>query len=148
MAIDTADKRGSAGSLLGLEVLPTPDGTVGDADRLQTAGLYSGISAADVIVYVSMGHIFVFTLSNWSPLPTWYIETTMRATSGTARARLYDLTDAAEVADSAITTASATHARVRSAAIALTDAHEYEAQFGTTAGDSGEARGADLIGVV
>lgn len=148
MAIDSVDRRASAGSLLGLEILPTPDGTVAAVDRLQTAGLYSGISALDVVSYTSMGDIFLFTSANWTPAPTWYLEATMRATSGTARARLFDLTDTAEVADSPVTTASATHDRVRSSAITLTDAHEYEAQFGTTGADSGEARGANLIGVV
>ncbi len=45
MAIDTADKRSSAGSLLGWEILPIPDGTIGVADRLHVAGLYRGIAA-------------------------------------------------------------------------------------------------------
>lgn len=148
MAIDSVDKRASAGSLLGLEILPLADGAIGAADRLQTAGLYSGISAIDAIVYAAMGDIFLYTSANWTPTPTWHLEATMRATSGTARARLFDLTDTAEVADSPITTASATHDRVRSSAITLTDAHEYEAQFGTTAADSAEARGAGLIGIV
>ena len=46
MAIDSQDKRASAGSLLGLELLPLADGTVGASDRLQVAGVYAGIAAA------------------------------------------------------------------------------------------------------
>lgn len=45
MAIDSQDKRASAGSLPGLEMLPLGDGSIGAADRLQAAGLYCGIAA-------------------------------------------------------------------------------------------------------
>lgn len=152
MAIDTREKRMSMlnfGDGSNVHLLFEADGTAVDADdRLHLLDLYSGISAIAVISYTSMGDIFLFTSANWTPAPTWHLEATMRATSGTAEARLFDLTDTAEVADSPVTTASATHDRVRSSAITLTDAHEYEAQFGTTAADSGEARGAGLIGIV
>ena len=52
MAIDSRNKRASAGSLLGLELLPLADGTVGVPDRLQVAGLYAGIAAAMPLVIV------------------------------------------------------------------------------------------------
>lgn len=52
MAIDTQDKRRSAGSHLCLTVYPTPAGSVADADRQHCAWLYRGI-AATVTTYVS-----------------------------------------------------------------------------------------------
>lgn len=45
MAIDSKDKRNSAGSLLGCELLPDPDGGISTADRLHCAGFYRGIVA-------------------------------------------------------------------------------------------------------
>lgn len=46
MAVDTRDKRFSAASLMGLEVMPNPDGGFGTAaNRQQVGGYYSGIAA-------------------------------------------------------------------------------------------------------
>lgn len=46
MAIDSRNKRASAGAcgLVFLVALPTPDGTIGAADRVHSAGFYSGIA--------------------------------------------------------------------------------------------------------
>lgn len=44
MAVDTEDKRRSAGSLLWMQHLPVPDGAISAADRRQVSGLYSGIA--------------------------------------------------------------------------------------------------------
>ncbi len=49
MAIDTRNKRASAGSLMGLETLPSPGSTADAIYRAQIAGLY----AADVNVVVT-----------------------------------------------------------------------------------------------
>lgn len=62
MAIDTANKRHSIGSLLGLEILPIPDGTISVLDRLQYMGLYSGIAADDPIVVIPHDDIVAFDL--------------------------------------------------------------------------------------
>lgn len=47
MAIDTRDKRASAGAcaLVWLVALPTPDSTISAADRAHSAGFYAGIAA-------------------------------------------------------------------------------------------------------
>ena len=148
MAIDTVDKRASAGNLRGLELFPVADGTISQDDRLHVAGFYRGISVTGAITYLSMGKIFLFTSANWTPTPTWYFEVTMKASSGTAKARLFNLTDSVEVTDSVVNTANATHTRVRSSAITLADGKEYEAQFGTGSADSGEGRVAAIVGVV
>lgn len=148
MAIDTQERRMAAASTARPWMRATfPTGTIDAEERASAGNTYGANPFAAAIVYVAMGDIFLFTSANWAPAPTWYLEATMRATSGTAWARLYDLTDTVEVTDSPISTASATHDRVRSSAVTLTDAHEYEAQFGTTGADSGEARGVGLIGV-
>lgn len=49
MALDTRNKRASALglTLAALRVGPTPDGTLGTADRLHAAYLYSGIAIVD-----------------------------------------------------------------------------------------------------
>ncbi len=99
-------------------------------------------------IYLAKGDIFLYTAANWSPTPTWYFEATLKASTGTANARLYDLTSSAEVTNSAISTTNTTDTRVRSAAITLVDGREYEAQLGTRLSHSGTARGATIIGVV
>ena len=53
MAIDSADKRSSAMSLLtDMVVAMTPDGSIVALDRQHVAGFYRGISAAEVSVGV------------------------------------------------------------------------------------------------
>jgi hypothetical protein len=145
MAINTRDRRFSIASLLELEILPNPDGTISAADRLQWLGLYRGIPTS-AVVYSLVGCVFLYTAANW-PTLSWYLEVAMRATSGTAYARLYDVTDSAVVIKSLISTIAGTLTRVRSDALTLTDAHEYRVQFGTLATGSGEAVGATLLGV-
>lgn len=47
MAIDSRNKRASAGHLPWMAVAPTPDGGIdSEADRRQVGGLYSGITGA------------------------------------------------------------------------------------------------------
>ena len=50
MAINTRDRRASAGAcgLVMLVALPTPDSTIGAADRAHSAGFYAGISVGAV----------------------------------------------------------------------------------------------------
>jgi len=61
----------------------------------------------------------------------------MAAVVGVFYARVYDVTAAAAVAGSQISTASAIKEIVTSSAITMTDGHVYEIQFGVAAGDSG-----------
>lgn len=46
VAIDTANRRNSAGQFMLTVSLPAPDGTIDAPDRLHTAWLYSGIAAS------------------------------------------------------------------------------------------------------
>jgi hypothetical protein len=46
MAIDTREKRASAGAWFLDMLAPNPDSAISAADRLQISGLYSGIAAA------------------------------------------------------------------------------------------------------
>lgn len=50
MAVDTLDKRASAGSLPWLAIAPTPDGTIDGDDRIQVAGLYRLVAATPPVV--------------------------------------------------------------------------------------------------
>jgi hypothetical protein len=100
-----------------------------------------------VLVWLETGRLFLYTAANWGCPRTWYFETTMYAPVGTARAKLYDLTAAADVANSEITTGSVTKTRVRSAAITLVDGHAYEARFGALPAATCAATGACLVGL-
>lgn len=109
--------------------------------RTITTGLVSTI--LNIRRYKSYGLPFLYTAANWGTA-SFYLEVNMRATSGTARARLVDSTGA-EVSGSEVTTTSNSFVRVRSSALTLTNAQTYSVQFGTDTPDSGEFRGAKII---
>ncbi len=96
------------------------------------------------LAWTDVGEFFLYTSANWSNA-TIYFQATVKADSGTAYARLYDIDAVAAVADSQISTVSATLERVRSSALTLTDGNEYVAQVAAVAGDSGSLTGASLI---
>lgn len=100
------------------------------------------------IIWLPSGQVWLYTAANWAAR-SWYFEATFRSLAGGAisRAKLYDLTAAADVADSALMSTSATISRQRSAALTLVDGHEYEARFGSGGGFSAAGRGARLLGV-
>lgn len=77
---------------------------------------------------------FLFVADHWSK-DTFELRAFMRATAGIAYARVFDVTDGAEVVQ--MQTASATLEFVTSGAATLIDAHQYRVEFGTTAGDAG-----------
>lgn len=101
-------------------------------------------TAAPPVSWTLIGTPFTHTSTNWSER-TFYFEAYYRATTGTAYTRLYDSTDASGVASSQLSTASATAALERTAAISLTDAHEYQAQVGVVGADAGAIKGARVI---
>ena len=146
MAVDTENKRFS---FMSGQVMPSPDGAFNAADRAQLLGLYSGIALAapTVMGYTNLGGAFYYETANWVDVE-WYYEVYMLATAGTVYARLYDITAAAVVADSEVSTASATYVRVRTASVlTLVDTHEYVAQVGavTGSGDDGTIRSARVF---
>ncbi len=104
--------------------------------------------AATTVIWTSTGppyKLFRFTAANWRASPSWYAEAMVKATAGTARMRIWNETDGAAVADSEITTTSATFVRLRSAAATLTDGKDFRIQFGALAADGGEAYAGVLI---
>lgn len=101
--------------------------------------------ALPVTIYVSAGKIFLFTDAEWEDSFSFFFEATLRATSGEAKAHLFDITADAIVAGSEVTTTSATNVRLRSGAITLVDGNKYTAQYGTTSSSAGGASGGVLI---
>lgn len=100
------------------------------------------------VIWLNSGQRWLYTAADWAAR-SWYFEATFRSLAGgaTSRAKLYDLTAAADVADSEVTSTSATISRQRSAALTLVDGHEYETRFGSGGGFSAVGRGARLLGV-
>ena len=113
---------------------------------LGTPGLPYTFAAKDAgIVYVvDKGDVFYFDSANYGS-GSWYFEVYYRATSGTAYARLWDITGAAAVADSTQDTTEGSLVRERSVALALVDGREYRVEFGSGDGAGGKAAGAKLI---
>ena len=146
MAIDTRDKRASAGGLHWDFVAPDPDGSFNQGDRQQYGGTYRGILAIS-ISWVEVGIPFLYTSANWVG-ETFYFEAYIRATSGTAQARLFNKSKGVSVAGSNLSETSSSFTRNRSGSIVLADDDEFVAQFGTASGDSGEGKGAKVIGVL
>lgn len=147
MAIDTRDKRASAIGLPTFWIAPIPDGTIDAADRLQIAGLYRGIAAVAGIVWTAAGspyRLFLFTAANWA-VNAFVAEAMVRATTGTAYLRIYNEDGTVAIAGSQGNTASGTFVRLRISSVALTDGKQHRLQFGTEAGDDGEAYGGVLI---
>lgn len=147
MAINTRDKRASAGSLLGLEMLPLADGTVGTADRLHVAGFYSGIAAAVGIAYVLAGMPFYWATASRPANVLPYLEVFFKATTGTVYARLLDVTvsPVTAVANSGLSTSTTSLIRKRTnSSLVFTDGHEYMLQLGKQGSDAGTSRGSRL----
>ena len=92
----------------------------------------------------SFGIPFLYTAANWGTV-SFYLEVWMRASVGTARARLWNETDGVAVAGSDLTTASGSYVRLRTGALILTDGKLYNVQFGSEDADSGAFRGGKLV---
>ncbi len=97
--------------------------------------------------YESVGAPFLYTAANWGNAVEFFLEVFFRSTSGTARARLYSATDGIIVADSGLSTTSATLVRLRSGALTLVDGKSYFVQFGTEDAASGAFKGAKIVAV-
>ena len=74
-----------------------------------------------------------------------YFEVYLRATTGTARARLHNDTDDVSVAGSEVVTTSPTYVRLRSGALTLLDGRVYSAQLGAEGSDTGAFKAAKLV---
>lgn len=120
------------------------DGTVDLDDRQHLLDCYSGIAFGAGVVYFLQAGAFSYVAANYGTV-AFFFEAFHRARSGTAYARLYDVTLAAAVAGSTVNTASATHVRQRSGALTLTDGSTYEAQFGKSGTDAAAAMGGKVV---
>ena len=76
---------------------------------------------------------------------SFFFEATIRSTAGTVYARLRDLTIDAVVANSPVSSSSATMSRLRSAAISLVDQREYRVEVGRDPADAGQIASAAVI---
>lgn len=114
------------------------------------AGFIAGdftTGAAAAITWTNMEppyRLVLFTAANWAT-NAWVGEAMVRATTGTAYLRIYDEDGAAAIAGSQVSTASGTFVRLRTPSVTLTDGNEHRLQFGSEAGDAGEAHGGVLI---
>jgi len=107
-------------------------------------GSFAGKGGAET--YVVFGDIQLYTDGNWSG-SVFVFQGTLRASSGTALARVWDKTAAAPVAGSGISSASSIDERVRSGTITLVNGHEYQAQVAKTVGSTAYAKSCRLIGI-
>lgn len=99
------------------------------------------------VAYTTVGVVpFLYTADNWGNV-SFHLEAALRATAGTAYARLYNITDGVPVPGSSISTSSATYTRQRSGdiAAALVDGKEYLPQSGKGGSDSGWICGPVLV---
>lgn len=96
--------------------------------------------------YTSIGDVFRYDSDNWDDVD-FLFEAYYRATTGTAYARLYDLTASAAVTDGELDTTETTFQRERTGALTLTNEHVYECQVGKSGSDAGEIRGAKIIAI-
>lgn len=104
------------------------------------------LPAASVIRWKKHGGLHLQTDANWGVALNHYFQADLRATKGTMWARLIKVSDGAEVANSVISTASATQVRVRSAALTLVDTETYAAQTGWIPGtDEGFGQTARIV---
>lgn len=113
-----------------------------NADRYFAPRYWPKIGAV-AISWTSFGGLYLQREDLYGALAT--LEVCMRQTTGTVYARLYDVTAAAAVSGSQVSTASGTFVLVESDELDLVDGHEYRAQFGKVSGDAGELYSARLI---
>lgn len=98
-------------------------------------------------VYQQRGIAWLYTSSNWTTFDLFF-EVYIKATAGTVCARLESLTDGSVVSGSEITTTSTVYVRLRSPTLTtLVNGHEYVAALGKAGADSGECKGAKVLGI-
>ena len=107
-------------------------------------GSFAGKSAA-TLSWTAIGALMLYAKASWRRSHQVYLEATMRSSTGTSQIRLYDVTAAAAVTGSAISTSSSTMTRVRSSALTLTDGNEYRVQVGEDSAAAGHILSARVI---
>lgn len=94
--------------------------------------------------FTEYGGLFYYDPSNWGSV-SFFLEADIKATSGTAFTRLFDVTSGIEVTSGRLSTTSTSLIRLRSAALTLTSGREYRAEFGKVSPDAGAFRNARLV---
>lgn len=105
-------------------------------DRPHVAGLYASFAG----VWFSRGRLATYTANDYSG-SSLGLRAQLRARSGTAMARLWDVTADEPVEGSQLSTSSSAFVVQTSSALSLVDAHVYQAQIGKTSGATGEFDG-------
>lgn len=128
----------------------TPAGviTVVGAAALAGVGAVAVIGETGAILFTIFGGITrEIDPADFPAGASFFFEAVLAApTGGTARARLYNITDAAEVADSELTTPNVDETRLRSSALTLpSGAKIYRTEYGGAAGDVYTVFAADLL---
>lgn len=95
-------------------------------------------------VYASYGTPFLFEDRAWWD-GEFVLEAYVRAISGATAVRVFDETDSAAVANSEVSTNSATLTRLRSGGIKLTHDHTYRSQVRADVVNQSRALGADMV---
>jgi len=147
MAIDSQEKRMAAASTARPWMRATyPTGTIDAAERASAGNTYGGNAFEAVYVWVLRGGTYTYVAAN-NVGRSMYFEVDFLATAGTVYAHLYDLDDAAAVADSEQSTAETTLQTKRSDALTLADGHVYRLRLGKFGADAGEGWGAKVLGI-
>lgn len=108
-------------------------------------GMLSFTGAITQKLIVQRGRPFLFTAANWGGTVNFFLEVYLRATSGTAEAELYNVTDGATVANSNVSTTSSAFVRLRSAAVTLVDGKEYRLQLAREVAAGGAILSAQIV---
>ena len=106
------------------------------------------LSTATGAAFIPFGNITrLIDRSDFATDALFYFEAVLQSSTPavTAKAYLYNITDGSIVAGSEVTTTSVTATRLRSAAITLSGAKEYRAEFGGDAGGIYNCYAADVI---
>ena len=126
-----------------------PKGVITASGKVAMSGVgsMSVIGETGQVLFTQFGN--VFRLIDPADYPTgaeFFLEASLAAINGTARARLFNLTTAAAVASSELTTTDADATRLRSPALTLASgANTYRVEYGGEVGGDYTAHSADLV---
>lgn len=111
------------------------------------AGSFAG-KTASVVTWVDLSNKrWVYTVASWSADVAFYFEASMKAVSGTVRARLFDITRNEAVTLGEVTSTDTSYDTLRTQALNLGNhvGSQFKAQGGSVPSDSGEVDGADMV---
>ena len=83
--LDTAAKRRASKQFLPWMVMPSSDGTIGNSDRVQAAGIYSGIEIQIITALLLVQYTQLHSLTQISKVATLTENTTVEHYNGFTR---------------------------------------------------------------